>query len=218
MGRFSTLAPGDPPADWNAMTFGQIRSHTRYALVDDGGRTVLRADSEASASGLTKMVTIDPNRHPVLTWEWKVSNTLEKGDVTRRSGDDYAARIYVTFEEGSDQRSFLERTKQTAIKALYGLAPPSAALSYVWGNRAQVGSFHPNAYTDRCIMIVVESGSQHVNQWRTIQRNVAQDFRHAFGTDPPPIIGVAIMTDTDNTGESVTAWYGDITLTQRTEN
>jgi hypothetical protein len=31
---------------------------------------------------------------------------------------------------------------------------------------------------------------------------------------PPPISGVAIMTDTDNTGESATAHYGDIVFKQ----
>ena len=210
VGRFSSLSPGAPLADWKPMTFRQIQSHSRYALADDDGRTVLRADSEASASGLTKKVAIDPNRYPLMTWTWKVSNTLEKGDVTRKSGDDYAAPIYVTFEGETGQPSFLQRTKLAAIKILYGVTPPSAAFSYVWGNRVDAGTFHPNAYTDRCVMVIVESGPQHVNQWRRIQRNVVQDFRHAFGTDPPSITGIAIMTDTDNTGESATAWYGDI--------
>jgi hypothetical protein len=215
VGRFSTLTPGAMLPGWKPMTFEKIDAHTRYALVGDQGRTVLQADADASASGLIKAVTIDPRMFPHLTWEWKVGNTLVKGDVTRKTGDDYAARIYVTFGTDSSRPSFWQRTKAAAIKLLVGELPPSAALAYVWGNQAQVGSFHPNAYTDRCQMIVVESGPTHLNQWRGAQRNVLLDYRRAFGSDPHLISGVAVMTDTDNTGSSAIAWYGDIVFRQK---
>ena len=210
VGRFSTMTLGSAVPGWQPMTFRQVDAHTRYALVDDHGRAVLRANADASASGLIKEVVIDPRMFPHLTWEWKVSNTLVKGDVTRKTGDDYAARIYVTFDMDSGRQSYFQRIKAAAIELLYGKQPPSTALAYVWGNRAEVGSFHPNAYTDQCQMIIVESGSAHQNQWRRVQRNVIQDYRRAFGGDPPTISGVGVMTDTDNTSESAIAWYGDI--------
>jgi len=56
----------------------------------------------------------------------------------------------------------------------------------------------------------VESGVERVNQWVSEERNVYEDYKKAFGDEPPLISGVAIMTDTDNTGESATAYYGDI--------
>lgn len=200
------------------MTFDKIQSHTRYALVADAGRTVLRADSSASASGLVKKMEFDPNDYPVLTWNWKVSNILAKGDVTKKSGDDYAARIYITFAENPGQSSLFQRTKMAAIKIFYGKTLPSAALAYVWGNRAEVGSVHPNPYTNRLQMIVVESGPAHLNRWRSARRDIVKDFRRAFGTDPPRVSGVALTTDSDNTGESVTAWYGDIAFSPRTDD
>lgn len=213
VGRFSAMSPGTLPADgWEPMTFDKIASHTRYALVSDGGRTVVRADSTASASGLVKAVSIDTNDFPQLSWSWKVSTILSKGDVTRKSGDDFAARIYVTFAEDPGRSSFVQRAKLAALKLLYGQTPPSAALVYVWGNRAEVGSQHPSPYTAAVQMFVVESGPDHLNRWRPASRNIADDYRTAFGADPPPISGIAIMTDTDNTGGSVTAWYGDISL------
>ena len=138
----------------------------------------------------------------------------DAGDVTKKSGDDYAARIYITFAEDPKRLSFLQRSKIATIKLLYGKTPPSAALTYVWGNRAEVRSIHPNPYTDRVQMIVVESGSEHLNRWRSSRQDIVEDFRRAFGTDPPRISGIAVMTDTDNTGESATAWYGDITFNQ----
>ena len=218
VGRFSEMTPGARVPDWEPMTFDKIASHTRYALVTDNGRTVLQADSQASASGLVRNMRMDPNEFPVLTWDWKISNTVVNGDVTKKSGDDYAARIYITFSEDPERLSFFQRTKMSAIKMLYGKTPPSAALAYVWGNRAPVGSVHPNPYTDRVQMIVVESGPARVNQWRSARRDIVNDFRRAFGNDPPPITGIAVMTDTDNTGESATAWFGDIVFNRRTDD
>jgi hypothetical protein len=171
---------------------------------------VVRADSTASASGLVKAVSVDPNDFPQLTWTWKVSTILPDGDVTRKSGDDFAARLYVTFAEDPGRSSLAQRVKMAAIKLLYGKTPPAAALVYVWGNRAEMGSRHPSPYTTAVQMFLVESGPVHINQWRTASRNILDDYRIAFGTDPPPISGIAIMTDTDNTGASATAWYGDI--------
>jgi hypothetical protein len=218
VGRFSVMSPGGEVTGWEPMTFDKIPSHTRYVLVNDDGRTVLRADADASASGLVRKIDVDPTEYPMLSWTWKVGRIVSKGDVTRKSGDDYAARIYITFAEKPEQRSFLQRTAAAAIKMVYGKAPPSAALAYVWGNRSEAGTIHPNPFTERLQMIIVESGPAHVNQWREARRNIVGDFRRAFGRMPPPISGIAIMTDTDNTKESVTAWYGDIELRRWTDD
>jgi hypothetical protein len=82
----------------------------------------------------------------------------------------------------------------------------------VWDTRAAVGTVAPNAYTNRVRMIVLESGPARLGQWVEERRNVYDDYVKAFGSTPPPVSGVAIMTDTDDTGESAVAWYGDITL------
>jgi hypothetical protein len=211
--RFSEMTPGGAVTGWQPMTFDKIESHTRYILVDDGGSTVLRADSRASASGWVRKVDVDPTTDPILSWKWKANRVMDKGDVTRKSGDDYPVRIYVTFAEAPGDLTFFQRTRQAAIRMVYGQSPPAAALTYVWASRAPVGSIHPNPYTDRVRMIVVDSGPAFLNQWRMHRRNIVEDFRKAFGTEPPRISGVAVMTDTDNTGESVTAWYGDVIFT-----
>jgi hypothetical protein len=73
----------------------------------------------------------------------------------------------------------------------------------------------PNAYTERVRMIVVRSGAADAGRWVEEERNLYDDYRRAFAEEPPPIAGVAIMTDADDTGESATAWYGDIVLGRR---
>ena len=87
-------------------------------------------------------------------------------------------------------------------------------LNYIWGSHAVVDRIVVSPYTNRSIMIAVTSGDEKVDQWVTQKRNLLEDYQKAFHTDPPPISSVAIMTDTDNTGESVTAYYGDIIFKQ----
>jgi hypothetical protein len=93
---------------------------------------------------------------------------------------------------------------------LYGQYPPIGAINYIWESKVPRGTMIPNPYTDRVIMIVVESGESKLNQWVSEERNIHEDYKKAFGQEPPMISGVAIMTDTDNTGEIATAYYGDI--------
>ncbi len=148
---------------------------------------------------------------------WKISNILQKADVHTKEGDDYPARLYITFEYDSSRVGFFEKFKFDTIRLFYGRYPPLAALNYIWESKAPVGTIIPNAYTSRVRMIVVESGPEKLNEWVHEERNIYEDYRKAFGEDPPTISGVAIMTDTDNTGESATAYYGDIVFKKKSE-
>lgn len=213
IGQFSKADAGDGiPAGWEPLTFDKIKNHTDYRLVDDSGITVVQAKSDASASGLIRKMRIDPRKYPVIEWRWKATNVYEKGDVTRKSGDDYPARIYIAFEYDPKNVGFLERTKFKAIKMLYGEYPPIGAITYIWASHAPKGTMAPNAYTDRVKMIVTESGGKNANSWVSESRNIFKDFKTAFGQDPPMINGIAIMTDSDNTGEAAQTYYGDIVM------
>jgi hypothetical protein len=205
------------PTGWKPLTFKKIERHTTYALVKDGNEVVIRAVAESSASGLTRETKINPKEYPVVQWRWKVGNILKKGDVKRKEGDDYPARIYVTFEYDSSKLGFFEKAKYETIRLIYGQYPPIGAINYIWESQASKGTVIPNPYTDRVIMIVVESGESKLNQWVTEERNLYEDYKKAFSHEPPIISGVAIMTDTDNTGESAIAYYGDI-LFKRTKS
>ncbi len=197
------------PSGWKPLAFSKIPRHTQYEVTQEGTTTVVRATSEAAASGLVHEVNVDLKQYPILKWRWKVLNIIAKGDVYTRQGDDYAARIYITFKHDPDTIDLLTKTKYRLARLLFGDIP-SAAINYIWDNKAPLGTIVDNAYTDRVKMIVVESGRNRVGQWTWERRNVYEDYKRAFGEEPPPVNGVAIMTDTDNTGEKVTAYYGDI--------
>lgn len=104
----------------------------------------------------------------------------------------------------------MERTKYGVYKLFFGRYPPKAAINYIWGNRLPKETIIPNAYTNKAKMIVIESDPSQIGQWIKEERNLYEDYQRAFGSKPPPILGVTIMTDTDNTGEGATAHYGEI--------
>jgi hypothetical protein len=210
VGKFSADREGAVlPAGWKPLTFKKVPKQTTYALVKDGDTVVVKAVSQAGASGLTKEVKIDPREYPIVRWRWKVDNLLKTSDVGRKDGDDYPARLYITFEYDPDKVSFSRKVKYKAGKAIFGDIP-IGALNYIWDTKAPVGEIVDNAYTDFAKMIVMQSGPAGLGTWIEQDRNVYEDYKKAFDEEPPLINGVAIMSDTDNTQESATAYFGDI--------
>jgi hypothetical protein len=199
VGEFSTAAPGpSPPPGWKPLIFPKVPNRTEYAVV---------ADEELSV--LTREISVDLKEYPILAWRWKVMNVLQKSDVRSKRGDDYAARIYITFVYDPDRVPLWRKTKYKAGRILFGDIP-IGAINYIWESKTPKGTIVDNAYTDFVKMIVIESGAENVGKWVAEERNLYEDYKRAFGEEPPLVNGVAIMTDTDNTGESATAYYGDI--------
>jgi hypothetical protein len=210
VGKFSSGSVGQAmPDGWKPLIFKKIPKHTSYEVVKDGGVTIVKAVSDASASGLIKPVVIDPKEYPIVRWRWKIDNVLQRSDVALKEGDDFPARLYITFEYDADKVSFGKKLKFKAGRALFGDIPV-AALNYIWETKTPVGTIVENAYTDFAKMVIVESGTQKVGMWIDEERNIYEDYKNAFGEEPPMINGVAIMSDTDNTKEQATAYYGDI--------
>ncbi len=177
--------------DLNGWEEKVFKGKTVYTLVPDNGKTVLQAHSKKAASGLVRKMTVDLKKNPLISWSWKVSAPLKGEDVTAKKGDDFVARVYVVFP-----RSFW-RTR---------------AINYVWSARMPKGSSAPSPYTGNVMILAVESGGEKAGTWVSEERDVFEDYRQLFGEDPPAVGGVAVMTDTDNTGEETTAWYGDIVM------
>jgi len=176
---------------WTEKSFS---GKTDYRIVETDVGKVVKATSDNSASGLFREITVDLEKTPCLTWSWKVDNVLGGLDETAKSGDDYAARVYVIFSGGL----FFWNTR---------------TFSYVWSGGRPVGAAWPNPYTANATVVAAQSGRGKVGRWVVQSRNVADDYRRFVGGDIKQADGIAIMTDTDGSGRSATAWYGDIRFT-----
>lgn len=170
----------------------KFNGQTKYTAAKKDNQTSVMAESKNSASGLFYEINYDPKKYPVLEWSWQIEEIIQAGDARHKKGDDYAARIYVVFPN-----IFFWRTK---------------ALNYIWANKLPKGEFCANAYTSNTVMIAVQSGNQRAGQWLTEQRNIIDDYQQAFGEAPPDVGAIAIMTDTDDTGDNARAWYGPIKI------
>jgi hypothetical protein len=214
---FSTARPGAAlPAGWKVLSLPKVRA-PEFALVADEGSTVLQSRAQSAAGTVTFALDASPAELPVLSWRWKVDRVLERADLATRAGDDFAARVYVFFDVPAEELPMGARMKIFLARAIYGREIPAAALCYVWDNRHPPGTTGWNPYTDRVRTVVLRSGSP--GAWAAESRDLDADFRSAFGsqwTKPTPhVTGIAVGNDTDQTGESVTAWFGDFRLGSR---
>ena len=179
--------------DWEDHSF---EGKTKYSLVQDEDITVLKAESHASASGLVNKTRIDLAKTPFLNWRWKVDKSLYRLAETMKEGDDFAARIYIIIDGGV----FFWRT---------------LALNYVWSSSTPINSIWDNPFTSNAKMISVQSGNKNSKQWQIEKRNIREDLRKAYNKDIRIIDAIAIMTDTDNSGQKATAYYGDIYFSEK---
>ncbi len=174
---------------WETKSFAGV---TDYTVVREGDRSYLKATSKAAASGLFYKIKYDPQKKPLLTWSWKVENILSEGDARSKKGDDYPARIYVVFPS-----LFFWNTK---------------VLNYIWANKLPKGEAVHSSFTSNSVMIAVQSGEDLAGEWVIETRNIYKDYIRNFGKEPPAVGAIAIMTDTDNTGQEATAYYGPISI------
>ena len=212
---FSTASEGGAlPDGWRVVAVPKA-SPADVSLVRDDGTTVLRIAAKAAASSAAMRLHV-PSAGTRLAWRWKVDRVVDGGNLETRAGDDYAARVYVTFDLPLERLPFATRTRIRLARLFFGSELPVAAICYVWDNRHSPGTQAWNAYSDHVRMVVVESGASHAGQWRDESRDVAADWKAAFGArwpgPVPDIDGVAVSSDTDQTGEAVTAWFGDVRL------
>lgn len=186
---------------WSPFTFPNINDHSSYGIVQDGEVSCLEMQATGGASALILDNTFDVYSYPVLKWRWKVDSIYSRGDYREKEGDDYPARLYVMFAYDADTASWARRLQYGTAKMLYGKYPPDSSLNYIWANQLDAPDVIANVYVDRARMIPVERGKKNLGQWRQYHVDIVADYRKAFGTDPPRTASLAVMIDSDNTGE-----------------
>lgn len=179
-------------AAWESKSF---QGQTQYRLIGHGDTRALEAQCDGTASAIARRTSVDLSKTPILRWQWRVDHIYAGLDGTTRAGDDYAARVYVIHDGGV-------------------LPWRTRAINHVWANSQTTGHHWPNAFTDKAMMVAVQSGAPaDPTRWISESRNVRRDFKRYYGLDLGQLDGVALMTDCDNSGRKGRAYYRDIRFT-----
>ena len=209
VGRFDPGVPAGS-APWQMIRLEKHVPPTRYRSINWDGVPAIEAHAQASMALLARPVDVDLSLTPVLCWRWRVDQTLKTADMSKRRGDDFAARVYLAFSLPPDAIGFTAKASLALARAVYGSIVPDAAINYVWDNRYPIGTRMPNAYTDRAQMVVMRSGDQYAGSWMNERVNVADDVNRAFGSNRARLKVLAIAADADNTGESARSGFADL--------
>jgi hypothetical protein len=172
---------------WQPVKFG---SPTDYTIVNDSTNAYLRAVANKSCSALMTELSLKPSGRSIVRWQWKIDGVPTNGTDRVAGSFDHAARIIIAFDT---------------------LIGPPRTVNYVWANREKVGVTLPHPLSGRAQMIVLQSGNERVGEWIAEERNIAEDWRRLFGGKTvPKITAIGVITDSENTGTHVTAYYKNI--------
>lgn len=196
-------------ADWHEVPLPG-KKPTRYRWERQGGREVLAAHAEHSASMWRRRLQVAPERLGEVSFSWRVDELVPGASVAHADREDASARVLFGFGGDLARLSGRNRMMFELAQALTGETPPYATLMYVWESEAPLDSVIVNPRTDRIRKIVLDSGPSNLGTWRHHRRSLVSDFRRVFGENPGPLQSIALMTDSDNTRSVARAWYGPV--------
>jgi hypothetical protein len=187
---------------WKPLHFPKIKKHSIYSIGKDNRGNYLKTESNASASGIILKKEFNVFEYSTVKWRWKISNIYQKGNAKIKSGDDYPIRVYIIFKYDPEKASFGQKLKFGLARKIYGEYPPHSTLNYIWANLEHAERILVNAYANESRMVILQAGSENAGKWIYEEVNILRDYYEAFGEDPPATANIAIMNDSDNTGES----------------
>jgi len=195
--------------NWKPLVFPKIPRHTLYSIEADEAFRYLKAESNASSSGLIFTGQFDVYTYPKIRWRWRVDNVYAGDRVNKarvKEGDDYPIRIYVIFRYDPERADPIQRLTYSAVKRRHGEYPPHSALNYVWASNFSPQPTMTNPYTSRSKMIFLQMGDAHVGRWIEESVDILEDYLRVFGENPPASASLAIMNDSDDTGQSAVSY------------
>jgi hypothetical protein len=211
---FKEAAP-EPPAPWGFVGLpGQTKPKTRFSVVEVDGRKAVRVEAQESYGNIVHPMKFTGPK-ATLAWQWKVETGIPGADLRQRQGDDTAVKVCVSFDMPLELVPFVERQLQKIAQGKTSDPVPNATVCYVWDTNLPIGTELDNAFTRRMRYIVLESGPAKIGQWKSEKRDVMADFTKLFGAESPkvpPIMGIAIGADADNTKSRSVSYVANIVL------
>jgi hypothetical protein len=168
--------------------------HPTYQIkAESDGNRYLAAVSQGTDIQLGTEIKVRPEEFPVLGWRWRVTELPKGADERIQKTLDSAASVY----------------------AVFGSRLFPRILKYVWSASVPAGSSFKHPASSRMAIIVVDSGPNSSGAWHEVKRNLVDDYKKAFGSEPASLIAIGVKTDSDSTRSSARADYDDIHLSRR---
>jgi len=208
-----SLAFNDKGVGWLHQPLSKLKRDTVYNVVQEGDRpAALRATADQSASLFVARLKPALRTPMTLSWDWKTDALIAGADNRVKDREDAPLRVLVAFDGDITTLPDVEQKRFSRAKNLARRDLPYAVLMYIWTDQVPVGTVIPSAHTSQIKMLAVASGPGELGKWQSVKRNVAEDYKKAYGKDPGQVLGVAVMTDTDNTGTSAVGYYSGIRM------
>lgn len=195
---------------WAHQPLSKLKRDTVYTLAREDGSTVLRGSADRSASLYVAIFKPAAGLPATLGWRWKTDALVPGADNRDRAREDAPLRMVVAFDGDPATLPPEERKRVERASRLSGRKLPYATLMYIWSDHVAVESVIPSAHSSQVKMLVAASGASGLGRWQSVRRNLAKDYRRAFGANPGRVLGIGVMTDTDNTGAKALGQYADI--------
>jgi hypothetical protein len=206
------LGFGHAQAGWKPQAISKLKRDTAYTVAKEGDRTVLRANADRSASLYVSYFKPPAGVTGSLSWNWKTDALVPGADNRDKKSEDAPLRVIVAFDGDKSTLPADERRRFEAARKVAGIDLPYAVLMYIWTDHVPVETVIASAHSAQVKMIAAASGASGLGTWQAVRRNLAEDYRRVFGSVPGKLLGVGVMTDTDNTGTKAIGLYSDIRL------
>jgi hypothetical protein len=199
-------------AGWEHQPMSKLKRDTAYTVAKEDGRAVLRAAADRSASFYVSRSKPSAAAPAGLSWRWKTDALIPGADNRDKDREDAPLRVLVAFDGDKSLLPAEEKKRFDRARKVAGADLPYAVLMYIWTDHVPVDTVIASAHTSQIRMIAAASGANGLGKWQSVRRNVVEDYRRAFGAPPGRLLGVAVLTDTDNTGTKAVGYYADIRL------
>ena len=174
---------GEFPPDWKAR---KDAGKAVYSVREENGLRFLRAASRGLGIQAARGFEWDLNAYPILEWSWRP----------------------IKFPAGSDERNSKTADSVLAVYAVFPHTMVSLkAVKYIWSAVVPVGT-RLTSNMGLTQVKVIRTGVPERPEWVEERANVLEDYRTLFGdAEPSKPVGVAVLTDSDDTGSSAEGDY-----------
>ena len=184
------------PNGWRTQSWGNPKYE--FEVVSESPARALRLVSNGDSSTISKDVNkLDCKDYPILQWRWKAVELPKGGDARKKSTDDQALQLYVTFPR-------------------FPNAVRSRIIGYIWDTTVPAGAIFKSQKTGLVTYVVMRSGEAEVGKWLTETRNVCDDYRKIYGEEPDEKVEViSVGIDSDDTRSRAEGYIGEIVFLRK---